>query len=68
MRWIKALFCLESPRIVEEKEVETALDEELLAMLSSGSWISRNSGERIVTELLKRLVRRQVQNGVQNLK
>jgi hypothetical protein len=52
--WVKEIWNC-SPAIIEENEVINKTSKELISMLKIGH-ITRQSGERIVTELLERLI------------
>jgi hypothetical protein len=52
--WVKEIWNC-SPRVAEEVEVMNKTSQELISMLKTGH-ITRQSGERIVTELLERLI------------
>ena len=52
--WVKEIWSC-SPAIIEENEVINKTSKELISMLKTGR-VTRQSGERIVTELLERLI------------
>lgn len=52
--WVKEIWNC-SPDIIEENEVINKTSKELISMLKTGH-ITRQSDERIVTELLERLI------------